>query len=978
MPSIGTARALPVIVLAVVVAGSAAAQPFTGGYPFRLPPDDSTTQVFLPRFPAVPLTDDDFISAVGDDFHRRGSQIRFWGGNIVADGAFPTTTESNFIAPRIRKMGFNLMRFHHLDNAWSDHGIFVRNGSTRTIDGLQRGRMEYLIFKLKQEGVYINMNLHVSRTFTEADGVENADSIPDFAKGVTYFDRELIDLQKEYARQLLTHVNPYTGRALVNDPVMAMVEITNENSLYFMWRSGHLTGFSSGGKLIRRHVEMLDDLWTSWLIAKYGTTDALRAAWSADARDEGPDLVSDGGFENSTTITGRWQLEFHGGAVATALNVIAGGLSGPRVGKVNVTTKGTEDWRVQFKQVGLSVVKDTTYTVRFALRADRERIIPVGVTKNVDPWTGYASYNAAVGTDWRTFEFTFTATETVANNVRISFVMGGELGQVWVDDVSMRRAGRLSLDAEERVEDGSVRRLPFSDVLKYSRARMHDLTAFYIHLQDTYFEEMAGFLRNELGVRVPITGTNWNFGLVDLAVQSKLDYVDNHAYWDHPNFPNEPWSSTDWTISNTPMTQATDGGAIARLMAGVAPADKPYTISEYNHAFPNRYQTEGVLFLGAYASLHDVDGVMLFDYNGSKDWTTDKVDSYFSIARNPAMMALMPSMARAYREGMIPEARTTLTAEYSDDEVLGYPGLDGGAWGGTWLFPTTLALKHRVVTGSYGAGTTNVGSLPAATTAPFVSDTGDIRWDTAGLLSVSTAGFSGVAGSLNSFVGSEFGSARIAAADGFGTLTWVSLEPTASVHSGRSMLTLSSVAQNTGMTWDGTRTIHNNWGSAPTVMKPLRVTLRIGVPIAPEATAYLFLHTLDATGVVTSTRRVDLGPNGLEIVLDQAVDRTPWYGIEMVNTTAREGGGLPDRFSFDGIWPNPASGIARLGITMEAGQEASLEVFDMLGRRVLTRPVPPEPGRSTIDLDVSRFAAGLYQVRVTAGGAQKARPLVVR
>ena len=84
-------------------------------------------------------------------------------------------------------------------------------------------------------------------------------------------------------------------------------------------------------------------------------------------------------------------------------------------------------------------------------------------------------------------------------------------------------------------------------------------------------------------------------------------------------------------------------------MAGVPFAGKPYTISEYNHAFPNRYQTEGVLFLTAYGAFHGVDGLMFFDYNGGRDWTTNRIDGFFSLHRNTAMMALMPSCALAFR-----------------------------------------------------------------------------------------------------------------------------------------------------------------------------------------------------------------------------------------------------------------------------------------------------------------------------------------
>lgn len=43
-------------------------------------------------------------------------------------------------------------------------------------------------------------------------------------------NERLIELQKDYARKLLLHVNPYTGLALADDPAVITVQINNEES----------------------------------------------------------------------------------------------------------------------------------------------------------------------------------------------------------------------------------------------------------------------------------------------------------------------------------------------------------------------------------------------------------------------------------------------------------------------------------------------------------------------------------------------------------------------------------------------------------------------------------------------------------------------------------------------------------------------------------------------------------------------------
>ena len=50
----------------------------------------------------------------------------------------------------------------------------------------------------------------------------------------------MIELQKKYARDLLTHVNPYTKTAYTDEPAVAFVEINNENALFAEWGWGKL------------------------------------------------------------------------------------------------------------------------------------------------------------------------------------------------------------------------------------------------------------------------------------------------------------------------------------------------------------------------------------------------------------------------------------------------------------------------------------------------------------------------------------------------------------------------------------------------------------------------------------------------------------------------------------------------------------------------------------------------------------------
>lgn len=79
--------------------------------------------------------------------------------------------------------------------------------------------------------------------------------------------------------------------------------------------------------------------------------------------------------------------------------------------------------------------------------------------------------------------------------------------------------------------------------------------------------------------------------------------------------------------------------------------------------------------------------------------------------------------------------------------------------------------------------------------------------------------------------------------------------------------------------------------------------------------------------------------------------------------------------------PNPtASGRAELRYELEASTTVTIEIFDLLGKRIAT-PQPPTAqaaGAYTLSLDARDLRAGLYVVRLTAGGGRRQVKLVVQ
>jgi hypothetical protein len=941
------------------------AQNFQDGYPFSLPAVDTLTMRFLPSFPRRAIGPQEFI-AVGADGHFavNGAPIRFFGTNCVADGAFPQPADSWFVAGRLRKMGYNLVRFHHMDNPWSRTGSLFEQGSdTRHLNLPVLDRFERFLAGLKQNGIYADINLHVGRTFTKADGVPDADSIKDYGKGYTFFDPTLIALQREYARQLLTHVSPYSGLPLVADPVMAMVEITNENSLYSLWRNAALRPYAAGGVLPVRHQRLLDSLWHDYLRQVYGTTDALAEAWNSGVLADGPEHVTNGSYEGEP-FPGTWVLEQHLPAVAAVSRVIGNVYAGVLAARISVTASDGTDWHVQWKHPGLSIVTDTSYQIRFAVRADSIRRIALTVTKDTSPYTWYTGTSCVADTSWRSYTFTFRAPATGAYDTRISFGLGAMKGTYWFDDVSMRRAGNSGLLAGESLES-PPRRIEFDECRRFTDGRVRAMTAFYMKVQSDFYVSMRSFLRDTLGVRVPIVGTNWNFGAPDLAVQADLDYTDNHAYWDHPGFPGIPWSLTDWTITNLPMVKESGGGTIGRLLGGAAMVGKPYTMSEYNHPFPNRYQSEAPFFLTAYAAFHASDAIMFYDYNGGTDWTTDVIGGYFDMHRNSAQMVLMPSLASAFRRNLIAPAVQTVLLRFSGDDVLLAPKRDGGGWQVNWPVPPTLPLIHAVRSESFNAPASNLATVPSGGSPPFVSDTRELVWNPDGFFAVGAPAFAGATGFLQDFAGLRAGDLGITSASDHATVTWIALDDKLLAVSTSSLLTVVTRAQNTGMLWDGTSTVHAAWGTAPTTLSPLKATFRLHM-----CADSLRVFPLTVLGGAGAASRIVLpaDTNTFLLAVDQTVDRTPWYGIEAFGkgfvADAAGTHDVPAFFSLEQNYPNPFNSSTTFTVRLPSQGRVSLSILDLLGREtsLLIDRVLPAGSYSAV-WEVRGLASGVYVAR---------------
>jgi hypothetical protein len=186
-----------------------------------------------------------------------GERIRFWGVHLTdwSKGSvmLPPKEDIPMWASTLARFGVNLVRLHFLD-LFAPRGIIDNTrDDSRAFDPDQLDRLDFLVSELKKRGIYVNLNLNVGRSYKAGDGVQGYDRIR-WGKGLVIYDPRLIELLKEYSRQILTHVNPYTKTEYRNERAMAIVEILNENALY--------AGFRAPTPY---HDELLTRMYNEWL-----------------------------------------------------------------------------------------------------------------------------------------------------------------------------------------------------------------------------------------------------------------------------------------------------------------------------------------------------------------------------------------------------------------------------------------------------------------------------------------------------------------------------------------------------------------------------------------------------------------------------------------------------------------------------------------------------------------------------------------
>jgi len=189
---------------------------------------------------------------------------------VMSTFDFSTPSEIDHLAEQAARGGYNMCRPHFLDS-------FLINGNKHMdgteqdldLDPKQLDRWDRFAAALKKNGVYLYLDVTTSWSAYYAVTTWTKAAHEKHLKSRVYYDPVARAHWRAGVKQLLEHVNPYTGLALKDDPQVVIMQLRNEAGLNFLM---NLPNDKDPAIVLP---------FREWLTKRYGTTEKLAAAWGS-------------------------------------------------------------------------------------------------------------------------------------------------------------------------------------------------------------------------------------------------------------------------------------------------------------------------------------------------------------------------------------------------------------------------------------------------------------------------------------------------------------------------------------------------------------------------------------------------------------------------------------------------------------------------------------------------------------------------
>jgi len=950
------------VAIALVVSIAATnAQPLVNPFTFSFAADTQLdTNLLSVQFEKAGARGNVKLTTDGHLGFADGSRLRIVGTNLQWGGIWPDSSNAILMARRFRALGINCVRFNAFDYPFWSAGSILADGQSSTANGLgveQMKKFDWFMHQLRENGVYYVFTFHSVWLPRPEDGVRQPDSTGWGSRMSLIFDAQVQKIHRSIMKLLLEHVNPHTGLAYKSDPALAYIIAAEDASLIAFWlytadviRPNPGANASSGSQ----HIALIDSLWISWLRKKGYTTDgALNSAWTV-LPTSSANMLRNGGFEDP--FSAAWTLGVSAEAQAVLQFSDADKKEGTASGRVriNVLNEGKQSYGINLYQRLTAMKRLARYQLSFwakttAARGTRSML--AYAYNGTFPYDNYGlNQTIAINSQWQQFAFSFTSRASDESTANLSFFLGADSGDVFLDDIVLKEVATPGLFAGESVERKAVPRNIIQDD-RVSSTRYRDNSAFHYEYLRAFYLNVRKMVRDTLKSDVLMCPS-----------ARMISFYEINAAREY-----EVFSGNDWRNAESSMLSEAYGGSVYAVAQNKVQG-KAFVLSHSSIAYPRPYQAEMATVLPAYAGLQDWDGVYFSVFTETPVAGAVKADSnsYWNIYDKPNVLCLLPSVASMMRNA---DVKTSLKEIVIDNtqEVIDQPRLHVQQAFSLSTSPDSrmplfrrVSMNPNVAVQESFLPHRDISALSdQVDVAALDAENGQIFWDaTKAAFRVETPRYMAISGgtvgqiiTLPSII-LEQTSKGVPPSVSIASLTTKPI-----VESEKSLLVISSRALNTGTIYNPVTQLFTTWGNGPMQMEGVTMRVTITAPLFDS----LLIHPLSSQGVRKGiSKKIARGAGGrFSTTLNTQTDETPWYQLELVRTSTS----VDDVSSSSAIrvFPNPVVD-GRLVVGFPQGAN-NVRMFDVNGAEWARKVVDG----TSASIDVSTLTSGAYLVSVYHG-----------
>ena len=582
-------------------------------------------------------------------FYYKDKRVKFFGTNSAFDSSFPLKENASKIAKRLAQLGINIIRFFCMDlqEIWGDNYEEIQeNNKNSKISEKKLDKFHYFLHCLKENGIYANIVLHSCRTYPEIINNKEINDAFVYGKPLDKFYPQFINDQLKFSKDLLDSYNNYTGFKVGEDPMTLCIELNNENTMFALEDEEDKVE-----KLNDKLKKELLNQWRNFIKQKYNSFDEINSIYNNESINIIENLI-----ENNTISI---QNDYSNYIIENNNHVI-----------FNITGVPSIDFINQIHYGYINISNYTQYTIEFDAKAKypTNDTLSVHIEENLPPYRSYFRIkNIKITNEFNHYVFSgrteYNCQFSEKSRALVKIVLPPIINIFEIKNTKFYKGRGVIKFTEDGEENLDKILYPDYKLIQSLPNMAYDLRLFFKYTETKTQNEITNYIKNDLSFKdllIYDSQVYYSFYSYEKEYDNS-DICDIHGYWGHPEFEKgHDWDMNYYTIYNQPMIKSSIFGTFNSISKGKC-FNKPFTVSEYNHPFPNEFLHEKFAMFGSWSAYHDYDAIYQYSYDQPSEKEKDYIAGIAEMATNPIDLAMIPYIILAFRKNYI---------EKSKDKVL--------------------------------------------------------------------------------------------------------------------------------------------------------------------------------------------------------------------------------------------------------------------------------------------------------------------